>query len=499
MTRTAHVAIDLGAESGRVVLGVEHDANVMLHECHRFEHVPLPTPTGLCWNLTGIWREVLLGLSRAAQKARVIDVVISSVGVDSWAVDYALIDEASNELLGLPRCYRDPAFPLAFDRVRELLSPERIYSATGIQHLPFNTLYQFAERSRRAPALYASGARLAFVPDVLHWLLTGKATTERTNASTSQMVDTRTGRWNLEFLTELGLPTTALGDPLEPGTTIGTLRADVVHSTGLSPDVVAVLPPTHDTACAVAAVPAEPSSHWCYLSSGTWSLLGAELEAPCITDASSAANFTNELGVCGTVRFLKNISGLWLVQQLRRGFERAGERMDYETLTRQAEAADAFRTLIPVDDPVINRAANVAQAIQEYARRSGQAIPESHGQLVRCCLESLALEYRRAATTLEHVLGRRFEVLHVVGGGSKNALLNQMTANATGRRVVVGPEEATATGNVLVQAMGLGHLADLAAIRRVVRASVSPQVVEPGATDDWNEAHARYLALPAAS
>lgn len=497
MTTSAHIAIDLGAESGRVIVGTLADGRLDLHEVHRFRHLPVPTPAGLCWDITGLWRQILDGLSAASAYLDDHGLTAESVGVDTWGVDWTLLSE-NGVMLGLPRCYRDPAFGAAFAKVTEAVTPRKIYDATGIQLMPLNTLYQYHSRHEQEPSIFEQAKTLQFVPDLLHWLLCGEAKIERTIASTSQMVDVRSGEWNRDLLDELGLPVGPLDSPVDSGTSIGTLRDEVATATGLPASVQIILPPSHDTASAIAAAPAEEGSRWCYLSSGTWSLLGVELNEPCITDAAAEANFTNELGVSGTVRFLKNISGLWLVQEIRRDLERdGGKAWGYAELTEQAAGAQPLRTLLPVNDPAFARPGGAVKRLQDYARQSGQPVPESAGAMVRCCLESLALEYRRTLASLESVLGREFDVLHILGGGGKNGLLNRMTAHATGKTVVVGPEEATAMGNLLTQAMGTGHLADLAAMRGVVRNSIEMQKIDPDATDGWAAHAERYAALPA--
>lgn len=498
MQRQAHIAVDLGAESGRVIVGTLDGGRLSMHETHRFRHLPVPTPAGLCWDITGLWRQVLDGLRHAAAYAKEEKIEAVSVGVDTWGVDFTLVSP-SGVMLGLPRCYRDPAFNEAFARVTEKITPRRIYEGTGVQLMALNSLYQYESRFGQEPTLFDDANTLQFMPDVLHWLLSGQASVERTIASTSQMVDARTGDWNRGLLEELNLPGGALQTPTAPGTAIGTLREEVAAATGLPAAVKVVLPPSHDTAAAVAAVPAEAGTSWCYLSSGTWSLLGAELDAPCITDASAEANFTNELGVKGTVRFLKNIAGLFLVQEVRRDLERQGKTLDYAELTEQAAGAEPFRTLIPVNDPAFSQLGGAVDRLRDYAKQTDQPVPESVGQLVRCCLESLALEYRRTLDQMESVLGRSFDVLHIVGGGGKNGLLNRMTAHATGKAIVVGPEEATAMGNLLTQAMGTGRLADLAALRDVVRESVEPTRIAPDESRAWGEQAERYDALPPAA
>lgn len=495
MPQPAHIAVDLGAESGRVIVGTVVDGKLSMHEAHRFRHLPVPTPQGLCWDFTGLWRQILDGLAQAAQHIQATGAQAVSVGVDTWGVDWTLVSPEST-LLGTPRCYRDPAFTQAFERVTGKVPPREIYEATGIGLMALNTLYQYESRAAAEPTALAAGGRVLFMPDLFHWMLSGVATVERTIASTSQMLDVRTGDWNRALLERLGLPTAPLTTPVDAGTAVGTLLPAVARETGLPESVQVVLPPSHDTASAIAAVPADAETDWCYLSSGTWSLLGAELDTPCITDAAAQANFTNELGVSGTVRFLKNIAGLWLVQEVRRQLDRDGQSMDYPELTRLAAEAQPFRTLIPVNDPDFARPGGMPGRIQDYARQTGQPVPETPGCLVRCCLESLALEYRNALGDLERVLGKRFGVLHLVGGGGKNALLNGMTASAIGRRVVVGPDEGTAMGNLLTQAMGTGHLSDLDELRGVVRASIDLQTVEPSDTDAWEPQAARYAGLP---
>ena len=495
MSQPAHIAVDLGAESGRVIVGTLADGRLSMHEAHRFRHLPVPTPTGLCWDLTGLWRQILDGLAHAARHIEAVGAQAVSVGVDTWGVDSTLLNEQST-LLGSPRCYRDPAFGQAFERVTAKVPPREIYEATGIQLMSINTLYQYESRAAAEPAAFDAGGQLLFMPDLFHWLLSGKAAVERTIASTSQMLDPRTGSWNTTLLEKLGLPTAPLTEPVDAGTALGTLLPAVASETGLPASVQVVLPPGHDTASAIAAVPAEDDTDWCYLSSGTWSLLGAELDAPCITDAAADAPFTNELGFGGTVRFLKNIAGLWLVQEVRRQLDRDGQSMDYPELTRLAAEAQPFRTLIPVNDPDFARPGGMPERIRTYAQQTGQPVPETPGCLVRCCLESLALEYRRTIGDLERVLGRRFDLLHLVGGGGKNQLLNRMTASALNRPVIVGPDEGTAMGNLLTQAIGTGHLADLTELRRVVRASIDLQRIEPIDADAWPAPFARYTELP---
>jgi rhamnulokinase len=490
----AYIAIDLGAESGRVVVGVLADATLALEEVHRFTHEPVWLPTGLHWDITGIWRGIVAGLRRAAEWTTANGVQPVSVGVDTWGVDWCLVDRAG-ELVGLPHAYRDPRNPTAYEKVLAQLGAERIYQTTGIQFMPLNTLYSLYAHQLDDPGAIQYADQLLFMPDAFHLWLSGNRTVEATVASTSQMVDCHTGDWARGMLHDLGLPSHLLGSISPPGTVLGGLRAKVLEDTGLPRELRVVAPAAHDTASAVAAVPAGEGASWCYLSSGTWSLLGAELAAPCVSAAAQEASFTNELGVCGTTRFLKNIPGLWLVQECRRDFARRGQEFDYSTLTDLAKKAPALRTLVDPSHESFQSPGDMLRKVTDFACASGQTSPESPGQFVRCALESLALAYREKLGTLESIVGGRFDTLHIVGGGGKNALLCQMTADATGRRVVVGPFEATAMGNALVQAMAMGELRDLMELRRVVARSTELATYEPAADHDWHAAHERFKSL----
>jgi rhamnulokinase len=490
---TAYIAIDLGAESGRVIVGVLENERLRLEEVHRFLHESVWLPTGLHWNITGIWREVIVGLRKAADWGRANRVELVSVGVDTWGVDWGVLDEAG-ELAGVPHCYRDPRNAAAYDAVVEKLGADRIYRTTGIQFMPLNSLYSvYAHFSRYLgdPKALANLERLLFIPDLLHYWLSGRCTIEATIASTSQMVDCHTGDWAREMLAELGLLAPELSPYTFPGDVIGTLLPKVAVETGLPAGLRVVAPGSHDTASAVAAVPAKSESNWCYLSSGTWSLLGAELDEPCVSEAAHKGAYTNELGVGGKIRFLTNIAGLWLVQECRRDFARRDQEFDYPTLTQLAGEAPAFRTLIDPGHSSFLLPGDMPQKIAEFARATGQAKPESPGQFIRCCLESLALAYRDKLSTLESILNRRFDVLHIVGGGGKNALLSQMTADAIGRPVVVGPFEATAMGNVLVQAMATNEVRDLAHLRQIVTDSFDLLRYDPSADASWDAAVTR--------
>ena len=494
MAGRAYLAIDLGAESGRAILGVLDRGGLSLREVHRFANGPLPLPTGLHWNLTGLWREVMEGVRRATAWSREEGIDLVSLGVDAWGVDWGLVGR-SGELLGLPHCYRDQRFAKAYEQTLNKLGAEAIYGATGIQLMPINTLYQLVAAREAEPKVLDRAQSLLFMPDLIHFFLTGKRVVESSIASTSQMIDPHSGRWATGLLERLGLPTHFLGDIAPSGTEIGKLLPQVAAEVGAAPGLRVIAPPAHDTGSAVAAAPATGDGHWCYISSGTWSLMGAELDRPCLSHKAREAQFTNERGIGGTIRFLKNIIGLWLLQECRKSFEDRGRSHDYAQLTEAAAGAEPFRTLLDVRHEPLMSPGEMPEKIATFARATGQPEPDSAGRFARCCLETLALAYRQTLDQLEDVLDRRFEVIHVVGGGARNALLNQMTADATGRRVVAGPAEATAIGNLLVQAMGSGDIKDRHGIRRVVATSFEPTTYLPQDAGAWDEAYARFLDI----
>ncbi len=494
MTRKAYLAFDLGAESGRAMLGVMDGGQLSLHEMHRFANTMALLPDGYHWNTVGLWQHLVEGLGKAVDHAKANDLEIASLGVDTWGVDFGLLGE-SGELLGIPFAYRDTRNKPAKDEALKQLGEARLYGETGIQFMALNTIFQLVAWRHSEPAVLDQAAHLLFTPDLLHYFFSGQKVNEYSIASTSAMINPKTGDWCAGLLGELGLPTKMLGRIVPAGTQVGALREAVRQETGAAAGVKVIAPASHDTASAVAAVPVAGDRPWVYLSSGTWSLMGVELNEPNTSDAALKAQFTNEGGVNRTTRFLKNISGLWLVQEVRRAFAAEAREYDYAELTRLAGEAEAFRTLVDPDHEPFGSPGGMPDKLRDFARSTGQPEPQDAGQLVRCCLESLALTYRRTLNNLQKVLGRKSQVIHIVGGGARNELLNQMTADACGLPVVAGPFEATAIGNVLVQAMGGGDVKDLAEIRRVVTASYRPKTFEPTDTARWDEADQRYLKL----
>ncbi len=498
MADLVFLAVDIGASSGRHVAGRFDGQRLSLEEVYRFENGPVWAAGHYYWDLLRQWGHVIDGLRAAGSK---VSGQICSVGVDTWGVDFGLLGRG-DELLGNPYSYRDSRTDGMLERAFGIVGREEIFSRSGLQFMQFNTLYQLlAMRLGNSPLLEMSES-LLFMPDLFHWLLTGEKANELTIASTSQFSDPRRGDWAGELLEKFQIPSRMLGKLAPPGTRLGALLPAVAAATGLS-GVEVVLPGTHDTASAVMAVPAasRPGERpdWCYISSGTWSLMGVEVPEPVVTDQCLKLNFTNEGGVGGTTRLLKNICGLWLVQECRRHWNRAGSNYSWDDLTRLAAAAPAAAQVsgpvIEVDEPCFAAPGDMPEAIRAYCRRTGQRPPESPGEVIRCALEGLAIKYRRVLGWLEELVGGRIETIHVVGGGTQNRLLCQMTADACGRRVVAGPIEATAIGNVMMQAVAAGAVNTIAEAREVIRRSFAVEEYTPRDSAAWNQTYERYLAV----
>ena len=483
MARTVALAVDLGASGGRVVSGAFDGRLLELEEIHRFENGPVAMGGRLIWDLPRLWQEVVVGLRAAAARH---GGGVASVGVDTWGVDFSFL-AADDALLANPVCYRDSRTRGLLAAAEQVVPRAEIFAATGLQFMEINSLYQLLAL-RGSPVLEAAD-RLLMIPDLIHWLLSGRRSNERTNASTSQCFDPRANDWAFAMLERFGLPRRIFGPVIEPGTDLGPLRPEVAAETGL-PAARVVVPGTHDTASAVVAVPATepPSSRpdWCYVSLGTWALVGAELDRPLVTPECLALNFTNEGGVGGTTRLLKNVCGLWLVQQCRTAWRRQGKEWTWDQLTALAAEAPALVTLVDPDDPALVAPADMPEAIRGLARAAGEPVPESTAAVVRAALESVAAAIRRRIRELDTLLGRRISRVHLVGGGVKNRLLCQMIADATGRPVVAGPVEATAIGNLLVQLTARAGVVDLRAMREIVRQSFEPETFEPRAAAAWD-------------
>lgn len=484
----AYLAFDLGAESGRAILGQLRSGVLDIHEAHRFPNQPVLTADSVHWDVLNLWHEMQRGFAEVPRTIK-----LDSVAVDAWGVDYALIGEGG-ELLANPFHYRDHRNDGMVEAVCRRVPRKQIYSITGIQFMQINTLYQVYAACQLTPKLIASAASLVTIPDLFNYWLSGALGVEYTNATTTQFVDANTRRWATGLLNELDIPDRLMPQIFQPGSVIGRLKSQVSFKFAGTP---VVAPACHDTGSAVAAI--ETAGRAAFLSSGTWSLLGAEIPAPIVTDRACQLNFTNEGGVCGTIRLLKNIGGLWLLQSCRRAWSKAGQEYSYEELlTAAAGLPNSFASLVDPDDPSFLSPENMPDAIAAYCARTGQPAPQSPSEYTQCILESLAFKYRAVLESLEELTGSRFSEIRIIGGGSKNRLLNQFTANACGRTVVAGPVEATALGNIAMQMLATGAVASLQEARAVIERSFPSERYEPKDSDRWDRAYARFVQMTTA-
>ena len=468
------MAVDLGAESGRVEAAHYDGRSIRLEELHRFSNTPVIARGRMYWDFLLLWRNIQDGI----QKARGLKP--ASIGLDTWGVDFALLD-AQGELVGNPVHYRDGRTEGMMEKVFARVPQAEIFSQTGIQFLPINTLYQMMSLTEGDSRQLEVAETFLTAPDLLNYWLTGAKVCEFSNATTTQMLSARTVSWATDLLEALGIPTRIFPDVVPPGTRLGEYQG-----------IPVIAPACHDTGSAVAAVPTD-TENYAYISSGTWSLVGLEVDEPVISEAAFMANVTNEGGVYGTYRLLKNVMGLWILQQCRNTWRQEGTKHDYGELVAMAGSAPPLVSIINPNSSTFLAPGNHPQRIRDLCRESGQRVPESKGEIVRTVLESLALAYRDVLETLIEVSGRKVEVIHIVGGGSQNALLNQMTADAAGIPVVAGPVEATVTGNALVQLIALGELQDIRQARQLVREMENVLVhYEPSGAAGWQEAYGRY-------
>ena len=486
MNEKCYLALDLGAESGRVMAGLWNGKKLRLEEIYRFPNGPVALGETIRWDVLRLWAEIQSGLTLAGKR---FGKKIVSVGVDTWGVDFVLLTK-NDEIVSMPYHYRDARTNGAMERAFKIVSRAEIFAQTGLQFMQLNTLYQLLSMQQQNPGLLAQADCLLLMPDFLHWCLCGSKSVEFTNGSTTQCLHPIKRDWANGMLKKFGLPTRLLPKIVQPGTKLGTIRKSLAHSIGLA-GVKVVAPPTHDTASAIAGVPTANTgkANWAYISSGTWSLMGVEVQKAVLTSRALELNMTNEGGIDGTYRLLKNIMGLWLVQQCKRSFDAVGKKYDYGQLAALAAKARPLRSIINLDDPRFLNPPEMPKAIQEFCRETKQLVPKTEGELVRCCYESLALKYREVLGSLEELTGEKIEIIHIVGGGSQSRLLNQFTADACQRPVLAGPVEATAMGNLLTQIRADGELGSLAEMRAVVRASGAVERYQPSA---WNEAATRF-------
>lgn len=485
MADTHYLACDLGAESGRIMVGRIDNDRLTLEELHRFANRTVKADGALHWDIPNLFHDIKIGLAKAAG----LKIPFASFGCDSWGVDYLLFD-ANGNLIPPAYHYRDPRAAYGVKRAYARLDWPTIFAETGIQFMPINTVFQLASES---PDRFERAHRLLLIADGINFMLCGVAKAEETLASTSQIYNPVNRTWSKLLLNRLAIPERLFPSIVPPGTRLGPLLPDIARETGLTwLEVLATC--SHDTAAAVVGVPAR-DTHWAYISSGTWSLLGVELPRPILTGDCRELNFTNEIGYGGTVRLLKNIVGLWVVQECRRHWADHGQQFEYAALTEWAASERPFVSLIDLTDPRFVEPGSMPEKIADFCRGTGQPEPATPGAAVRAVLDSLALLYRRTLRQLERLIGSRIQRLHIVGGGSKNALLNQLTANACQIPVLAGPVEATAAGNIAVQALALGHLSSLPQARQLIAESFGTTRYEPGDTRDWSSAYDRLHAV----
>jgi len=483
-------AVDLGAQSGRVAVGWFDGSRLSIEVVHQFPNVPVRVRGALHWDILRLYAEVLDGLRAASRDAKV-----DSVAVDSWAVDFGLIDRAGR-LVQNPVHYRDSRRAAAVEGVFARVGPREIYERTGIQLLPINTLFELAAMAAESDPVLAVADQLLLIPDLFHYWLCGARTTEYTNATTTQCFDTHAGTWATDLLERLDIPARLLPEVVDAATQLGPVADEVDAETGLrGATVIAAV--THDTGSAVAGTPLN-GDHSAFLSVGTWSLVGIEASERVVGDAAYRANITNEGGLGGTFRVLRNVTGLWLLEECRRTWALAGRDRSFEELVALARSAPGLRSLVDPNDPLFAPPGDMPARIVDYCRRTGQPQPESEGAITRCIFESLALKHAESIDLLVRLTGRHLEELHVVGGGANNELLCEWTAAAAARPVHAGPGEATLVGNLLVQAMALGEISSLDDAREIVRRSFALKTYEPASNDEWREARERFAALSGA-
>lgn len=494
MADRAYLAIDMGASSGRHVVGRFDGRTIRLDEVYRFDNGPVEIGGSLFWDLLGQWSHVRNGLRAAGSR---FGTEIVSVGVDTWGVDFGLLGRG-DVLLGNPYHYRDSRTNGMLERAYSIVSRKEIFQHTGLQFMQLNTLYQLLAMKLSNSPLLDVAETFLMVPDLFHWLMTGQKCNEFTEATTSQFYNPVKGGWAMELLTKFDLPTRFLGQIAPPGTRLGPLRSNLIAETGLSGAQV-VLPGTHDTASAVMAVPAasRPGQRpdWCYISLGTWALMGIESPHPVVNDKVLELNFTNEGGVGNTIRLLKNITGLWLVQECRRVWNQAGRNWGWEDLNRLSAAARPLACFINPDAHDFLAPKDMPEAICQFARQTGQPVPEGEGAVLRCALESIAMKFRHVLGMCEELAGGRIDTIHIVGGGTQNRQLCQAAADACGRRVVAGPIEATAIGNLMMQAVAAGDVGSIAQAREVIRNSFAVEQYEPRDTAAWDEAYEKFVKI----
>ena len=493
MVTKSYLAIDMGASSGRHIVGHFDGKRLNLEEVYRFENGPVEMAGNLFWSFPAQWSHVAAGLQAAGN---LYGSEIVSVGVDTWGVDFGLLGR-NDKLLGIPGCYRDPHTDGAMERAFQTVSRDEIFANTGLQFMQFNTLYQLLAMKWADSPVLEHAQSFLMMPDLFHWLMSGVKSNEFTNSTTTQFYNPITGDWAKPMLEKFGLPTHIFAPVTPPGSVLGKLRPEIAKMSGLS-NANVVLPGTHDTASAVMAVPtSQPlgQTDWCYISLGTWALMGVETEKPIVNEKVAALNFTNEGGVGNTMRLLKNISGMWLIQECRRNWNLAGRNWDWEHLNALSANAEPLVSFINPDERDFLSPTDMPEAIRQYCSRTDQIVPDSEGAVLRCALESIAMKFRYTLKMCESLTGTKINTIHIVGGGTKNRQLCQAAANACGRRVVTGPIEATAIGNLMMQAVASGDVAGISEAREVIRNSFEVVEYQPQDAAAWEDAYARFCKI----
>ena len=488
MDKKYFLAFDLGASSGRAILGTFKNNKIELEEIHRFKNQMTRIHGSYYWNIYSLFYELKTGLKKCITHKKVQP---DSIGIDTWGVDYSLISK-SGQIVGLPFAYRDHRTDNIMEKFFASFSKEETYMLSGIQFMQFNTLFQLYAAKQEKHSRLEIAESLLFTPDTLNFLFTGKRKNEYTIASTSQLLQPGNARWEEKLFAAAGISTDLVEEIVQPGTKIGEILHEIQEETG-SKEIPCIAVASHDTASAIVSVPAQ-GENWAYLSSGTWSLLGIESTKPLVSEKTLAMNFTNEGGVEGTTRFLKNIMGMWLIQECKRIWDKEKE-INWHEIVELSEQVKPFTCLINPDDPIFLNPGNMPLAVQEFCKKTGQPVPVSKGEIARCIYDSLVLKYKYTVEQIEIITGNKIEKLHIIGGGANNKIMNQLTADALGIPVFAGPTEATAIGNIMIQAKSMGAVKNLGEIRKVIQNSFDVSVYNPSQALDWESAYKKFKNL----